>query len=341
MVVLLPLTVLLAAACGGEADTSGAAQDGGGAESCYEGETVTFLVPYAPGGGYDLMARTLGPALEEQLGATVVVENAPGAGGLTAANTLYTAEPDGLTMAVFPGTGIIGAALAEPQGASFDALDFTYVARLGPDLRVMTVGAQSALETTEDLRSADVVRFASSGPGGPSHMDPIVISHVLDFDAEMVTGFSGSPELALAVTSGDVDATVASVGSRLEAIENGDHRPLLIAAGERAEELPDVPALTELDLDDDKRAVAEAHADLAAAGRAILAPPGVPEDCRSELEAAFEVALSDPEVLDPLEQANETIAFMSGQELEEIFRSVIEDSPEEYVSLLKDSYAGQ
>src|SRR4051794_2682515 len=90
LAVLLPVG-LVAAGCGTGQETDGQA----GASSCYEGQRVSFLIAYGEGGLYDLFARTAAPYLEKELGATVVVENHPGAGGLTAANEIYAAKPDG------------------------------------------------------------------------------------------------------------------------------------------------------------------------------------------------------------------------------------------------------
>ena len=115
----------------------------------------------------------------------------------------------------------------------------------------------------------------------------------------------------------------------------------MVAGEERAEDLPDVPAMLELDLDEEQQALAEAHAQLQQSGRSILAPPGVEQNCVDELAAAFEVAVEDPEVLEVLEPSNEHVSYLSGEELEEVFRSAIEDSPEEYVTLLEDAFAGQ
>src|ERR671939_487380 len=66
-------------------------------ESFFKGKTVKIVVGYGPGGGYDVYARMIAPYIGKALGATVIVENQPGAGGLTALNRLYTASPDGLT----------------------------------------------------------------------------------------------------------------------------------------------------------------------------------------------------------------------------------------------------
>ena len=342
--ILVPLAGLLAAGCGGGGDDEVAAEpsgDGGVSESCYEGEKATFVVPYPPGGGYDTIARALAPALEEALGSTVVVENQPGAGGLVAASALATGEGDGLTFAVLPGVGILGASLAEVEGAAFDPLEFTFIARVAPDERLMVTGPPSGLGTIEDVLDRGAVRFASTGPGGADHIDATVVSRILDLDGEVVSGFAGSGETALAVTTGDADAVFSSVAGLLAGVESGDLVPVLVAGSERTQDLPDVPALLELDLEDDRRALAEAHSQLQAAGRSIVAPPGVPENCVQELQNAFRAVVEDEGVLKLLEPSHERISYLSGADLEEIYRSVLEDSPEEYVALLTESFEGQ
>jgi tripartite-type tricarboxylate transporter receptor subunit TctC len=338
---LVPAVGLVIAGCGGGANAGGDTA-ASGASSCYEGERVTFVVPYGPGSGYDTVARAAAPLLEEELGATVVVENQTGAGGLTAANSLYNAEPDGKTIAVIPGVGLLGAALAEVEGAAYDPAEFTFIGRVVPDVRLMTVGATSGFQTIEDVQAAsDTVRFASTGPGGADHVDATVVSAILDLEAEVVSGFGGEGETDLAVAAGDVHALFSSVAGQLPAVESGDVTPVLIAGQDRSEELPDVPALLELDLDDDQRALAEAHSQLQQAGRSVVAPPGVSEECTSELRDAFESTVSDPGFVEQLERANEHVSFVPGEELEQVFRSVMEDSPEQYVSLLRGAFEGQ
>jgi tripartite-type tricarboxylate transporter receptor subunit TctC len=334
--VLVPVVALLAAGCGGGDGAAGA-----NGSSCYQGQRVTFVVPYGPGSGYDTIARAAAPSLEEELGATVVVENQLGAGGLTAANTLYEAEPDGMTIAIVPGVGLLGAALAGTEGVSYDPVKFTFIGRITPDVRLMTVGPTSGLETIEDVLSADSVTFASTGPGGADHIDATVVSQILDLNGEVVSGFVGEGETDLAVISGEVDALFSSVAGQLPSVESGELVPVLVAGQERSKDLPDVPALLELDLDDDQRALAEAHSQLQQAGRSVVAPPGVPEECVNELQGAVETTVDDPRFLEQLEKGNERVQYLPGDELQEVFRSVMEDSPEEYVTLLKSAFEGQ
>lgn len=341
LAVLVPVAGLLAA-CGGGGGGEPENDAAAGGESCYDGQRTSFVVPYPPGGGYDTIARAVAPALEAELGATVVVENQPGAGGLTAANTLYEGEPDGLTFAILPGVGILAAALAETQGVSYDPQEFTFVTRVAPDERLMVTGPPSGFESIEDVLGADrPVRFAATGPGGGDYIDATIVSAILGLDGEVVSGFPGSGDTALAVTSGDVDAVFSSVAGLLSGVESGDLVPVMVAGDARAEDLPDVPAMLELELDPEQEALAQAHAQLQQAGRSILAPPGVEQDCVDELAAAFEVAVEDQEVLDVLEPSNEHVSYLSGDDLADIYRSVMEESPEEYVTLVRGAFEGE
>jgi tripartite-type tricarboxylate transporter receptor subunit TctC len=342
--VLLPVIGLLAAACGGGAEEGGEAAGGGGeaaAESCYEGETATFVVPFSPGGGYDVIARGLAPFLEEELGASaVVVENQPGAGGLTAANTLYAAEPDGLTFGLFAAQGIVGASIAGAAGASYDPEKFTYVARLAEDARVLLASPQSGLTSVEDLADAGPLQYATAGTGAADHVDANVLPTILGLDnVEIVTGFEGSSETELAVTAGTVQIGSGTLGTRLNGIENGDQIPLLLMGRERADELPDVPALLELDLENPE--LAEAYIGLQEVGRSVFAPPAMEENCLTQLQDALENTLSNPEFEEQIAGSVDVpFEYADGEELRSAVENVL-GAPEELVALLEKAYAGQ
>ena len=319
-------------------DDDGADAQAGGGESCYEGETATFVVSYGPGGGYDRVARLLAPYLEEELGATVVVENQEGAGGLLAANNLLTAEPDGLTFGFFSGQGQAGSVLGGAEGVQFDLLDFTYIARVSADPRLLNVGAQTEYETIQDVIGSQDFSFASAGPGGSDHIDATVLYPVLDIQGDIITGYSGSAETELAVTAGDADAASGSFSARYPPVESGDHRPVLVIGSERIPEIPDVPVVLELDLSEEQMALAEAHVALQDMGRMVWAPPGVPEACAAELTAAFESALANPEVIEQIEQTGEEIDFLTGEEARAVAQEVL-DAPEQYAQLLQQAYS--
>ena len=328
-----------------EAPTDGAASSGTEAtqasgESCYEGETATFVVSTPVGGGFDTIARAIAPYLEEELGGTVVVENQVGAGGLLALNSLATAEPDGLRFDIHTGTGTLGSVLGEAEGINFDVMDLSFVGRVAADERVLVTSAGGDLETIEDVLAAgQPLRYGATGPGGNDYIDAAVLLPTLGIDGEIVTGFTSGSETGLALTAGDIDLVSGSLGSRLGPIEAGDHIPLLAIGSERLEQFPDVPALTELDLDEESQAVAQAHSDLQAMGRMVWAPPGVPQDCLAELTTAFANVLQNPDLVAQLATQDQEVGWVPGEEMRETAESLL-NAPPRYVELLQGASGG-
>ncbi len=344
--VLLPVVGLLAAACGGDSDdsndTSASGNGGDAAESCYEGETVTFVVPFSPGGGYDVIARGMQPFLKDELGAsTVVVENVTGAGGLTAANNLFNKAPDGLTFGIFAAQGIVGSALAGAQGVQYDPEEFTYVARIAEDARVLLASPDSGIETLEDLQAFGEYQYATAGVGASDHIDANVVPTILGIegDTQIVTGFEGSSETELAVTAGQVEVGSGTLGTRINGIENGDQIPLLLMGRERDESLPDVPALLELELDNPD--LAEAYIGLQEVGRSIFAPPGMEESCLTELQDGIRATLENEDFAASVaDNVDVPFEYADGDELRSAVENVL-GAPEELVALLENAYANQ
>ena len=340
--VLLPVIGLLAAACGGGTNSTGDRQADGGAAAppCYKGKTATFVVPFSPGGGYDVIARGVAPFLKEELGAdAVVVENKPGAGGLIAANSLYTSDPDGLTFGLFAAQGIVGSSIAGAAGASFDAKKFTYVARLAQDARVLLASPKSGLKSVQDLKGAGSVQYATAGTGAADHVDANVLPTILGLDnVKIVTGFGGSAETELAVTAGTVQLGSGTLGTRINGIKNGEQVPVLLMGRERAEDLPEVPALLELDLGD-KQQLAEAYIGLQEVGRSVFAPPEMDENCLTELQAGLKATLSNAKFKEKIgDSVDVPFEYADGKVLREAVDGVL-NAPEDLVALLQTAYA--
>lgn len=308
------------------------------AASCFADQTATFVVSFGAGGGYDTIARLLSPSLEEELGGTVIVENQAGAGGLLALNNLLTSDEADLRFGFFTGQGIVGSVLGEADGADFDLSDFQFIGRVAADQRVMATGGSSEYETIEQAQEASGLQYATAGPGASDYIDATVLVSLLELDAEIITGFEGSAETEIALTSGDTDLASGTVGSRLSALESGDHRPLLSLGSQRIDGFPDVPALTELDLGEEKQAIAEAYDALQEMGRMVWASPNMPDECAQELSAALEAVVTDPDVVAQMEATDQEVDFRTGEEMRETFQSLL-DSPEGFTSLLREAYS--
>ena len=104
-----------------------------------KGETVRIYVGFSPGGGYDAYARMLAPHFEKKTGATVVVENRPGGGGLTALNQLIRAKPDGTSMMMLNGEGAIMAQLVKQDGVAYDMTKVNTLAHVAHEQHLVLV----------------------------------------------------------------------------------------------------------------------------------------------------------------------------------------------------------
>ncbi|MPZ89449.1 MAG: hypothetical protein GEU81_15555, partial [Nitriliruptorales bacterium] len=241
----------------------------------------------------------IAPYLEEELGADVVVQNETGAGGLLAINNLAVAEPDGLTIAIANGPGIGGSALGEAEGVQFELEELSYLARIAGEPKVWVVGSHTPWETIEDLvADPGGLRIGATGPGASTYVDAQLLLAATGIDAEIITGFEGGEEVALAITGEDVDSMVATVDSRLQLIQEGEHRALVLLGAERHEDLPEVPTILELGLEGEQETIALAHLELTEFGRPFIAPPGVPEDRLEVLRTAFENVANNPDLLE-------------------------------------------
>src|ERR687896_160788 len=248
----------LLAGCSGGADEAAA----GATPGCepLAGETVSLVVPYEPGGGYDSYARLLAPYLEDETGATIAVENQPGAGGLLALNNLLTERPDGTTIAIMNGVGAGGSSIAGADGAQFSLGDFTYIGRVVSEPPLIVTSATGPYQTFDAVRAAHGFRWGSTGPGAEDYVTASLLNSVFGIDAQVATGFPGSGETELAMLQGAVDGMSGNPGSRRQAVEEGTQTPVL----RMGEEAPgwltkDVPWVRDVPMTDEQQALIDAH----------------------------------------------------------------------------------
>jgi tripartite-type tricarboxylate transporter receptor subunit TctC len=213
------------------------------------GRKIRWLVPFPPGGGYDIYSRLLEPFFRERIGADIVVENTPGAGGVISANKLKSSEPDGLTLGILNAPGLLVAALTGETSAPNPTRDFTILARIVRNQAVWVTGINSPLRSMDDVLAEAAKRpllFGISEAGSTNFINTAVAAHLLDIEADFLAGFAGSRETSLAVMRGEVDLAAFTFESILDRIEADDLRPLLQISAARLsphESLAGVPLL--------------------------------------------------------------------------------------------------
>ena len=327
---------LLITACGGQSSPAGTggsdSQTGGSSQGekgesaadFYKGKSIRLIVPYNPGGGFDVYVRAVAKYLDEQLPDTkVVVENIPGGGSIIGTNEIFTADPDGLTFGLINYPGVLFAELTGKEGVKFDNTKWSFLGRVAAVSPVVYVSEKSQFQTAEDLINASgTVKFGLGGTGSDAYYGTILLTKSFGIQANLVTGYGGSGEADLAVVAGEVDVSFNSVESAWQLIENGDVRPLIYIGNERYSELPDVPTAIELGKDEQQKKVMQAFASIYELERVFVGPAGIPEDRLDYVREALWNAMNDPDFQREMEEGGRSLNLLDSQKTQELANSV-------------------
>jgi tripartite-type tricarboxylate transporter receptor subunit TctC len=268
-------------------------------QAFFSGKTVRLIVGFGPGGGYDSYARMLAPYLSKTLGATVIVENRPGAGGLVALNGVYIAPPDGLTMMIVNGTNAVFTQLTDLQGARYDLNKIGYLATLSAPPSLWTAGPHFPVKTiSEALKGGIKWRWAASGPVDSLSDGAAFTCEGLRLDCQIILGYKGSNDAALGVARGEMDALYVTDTSANTYVRSNGLVPLATIGRNRSRFFPELPTIFEAaKLDPEQEWVFEFRHLAQSLGRILVVPPGVSESRLAFLEAAVQKAVSDPNFL--------------------------------------------
>lgn len=254
----------------------------------FPSEPVTMIVPFSTGGGNDTVARLMGQHIEDQLGARMVVENLPGAGGQIGWTRLAGEENDGHTIGMISSPSIFLVELLR-DNVDFSLDDFQAIASIQSDPILLAVSANGSLDSYDALLAAlnedpGAVNLGGDGPQSNVHLQAVALEDALGVDANFIP-YAGSGPAAEALLGNEVDAALLSTSSAIPFIEAGRLRPLAVISDERHPALPDVPTLSEV-----------SGTEVPAVGtaiRGVIAPAGVPAERVAHLEQAFEQMLAD------------------------------------------------
>jgi tripartite-type tricarboxylate transporter receptor subunit TctC len=329
------------AGCGStvESEPQAGETTGGGDCASLEGKTVSLVVPYSPGGGYDIYARMVAPALGDALGANVVVENEPGAGGLLAINNLVNARPDGTTFALVSGSGFAASILGGAEGASFDFDDLSYIGRVGSQDTLLLTAAGGPYQTWDDVLESDGFRFGSSGVGSSDYILPTVLMEAFPLDnARIITGFPGQSEVLLALAQGDVHGLAKPGDTSRPGIEAGEHTPVLsMTMDPPMDYAAEATYVGEMELDERQEMLLTSHVRVDEMGRPLVAPAGMEPETLTCLREAWEEASQDESLLETAESQGTPIAYLSGEEMDEIVQD-LKNLPEDYLEVLRSAF---
>ena len=254
---------------------------------------IRLLVPFAPGGGVDVVARIVGQKVSEQIGQTVIVESKPGAGGALAVNELMRSEADGTTLLATTSSHATLPILSKLSWHSSN--DFTPVASIYSTMFVMPTNAASTSrfktlpEFIAYLRAnPGKINWGSSGIAGPQHLAGARFAKTAGLEMVHVP-YRGNGPMLQALLQNEVQLTFDTPTLVLPHIASGKLVPLAVTGERRMAKLPNVPTVKEsgIDYSTDVRIF-------------VLAPKGVPAPVAALLNKEFVVALDDKNVRERL-----------------------------------------
>jgi len=288
------------------------------AQANWPARPIRIVVPFGAGGVADLTARAVGQKLGEQLGQGVVIDNRPGAGGVTAGTLVAQAEPDGYTLLLMSN----GTAVSEGlfRKLPFEAQkDFAPVSLLGTFDIALVVPENSRFRTLGDL-----LAYAKANPG-KLNIATVAVGSTQNLAAELfkttagieaqVVPFNGTPAVITALRGGSVDAAVEILAPVKSQITSKALRALATFGAKRPAGLPDVPAASE---------AGGALAGLRIASwNALAAPAKTPAPVLLRLNAELKKALASPELKRKLADLNVDARWSSPEDLGNLLASEV------------------
>lgn len=282
----------------------------------YPSQPIRVIVPFAPGGSTDIVARIVTQRMSEELGQTMVVENKAGAGGAIGAAEAARAKPDGYNLSIATVSTLAVLPACRPKDLPYDPLtDFMPVTNFANVPNVIEVNPKFPAKTFKEF-----VKVLKDNPGKYSHGSSGTCSvlHLFGEAFKLATGtdavhvpYKGSGPAVTDAVGGQIEIMFDNLPSSMAQIQAGNLRALAVAWPERISSLKDVPTLAE-----------EGYPQLnQPAWYGLLAPKGTPDAIVKKLRDAAVVALKDPKVLEALEKQG---AAPSGNTPEEFGKEIKE-----------------
>ncbi|MFC7411574.1 Bug family tripartite tricarboxylate transporter substrate binding protein [Hydrogenophaga atypica] len=272
------------------------------------GKTIKLMVGFPPGGGTDAIARILAEPLKDALGATVVVDNKPGAGGQIAAQALKAAAPDGTTFFLSHDHSISILPLVMKNAGYEPAKDFVPVAGFATFVNAFAVsGGTPAKSFNEYVAWTQQQGKGSVGVPAPASVPEFLVKVIGGkYKLDLVAApYRGSAPMMADMLGNQIPAGVASVPDFIENHKAGKLRVVAVLGDKRQAALPDVPTFAELGL--------AGFEDVPYYG--IFAPAGTPAATIEAFGAALQKTLAQPDVRAKLTAMGLTVGFSSSQQL--------------------------
>lgn len=297
---------------------------------------VRILVGYASGGGYDAYARVVAQHLGKHLhGAPpVIVQNMPGADGLTVTNYMFTRPAkDGSVIAltnrniaVAPTLGLI-----EPKNVQYKADQFYWIANLNAEVSAIVARRDTGIASIEDIKRKPLL-VGSTGLTSNNAIYPYVTNNLVGTKMKVVTGYPGTSHIVLALERGEIDGIGGWAWSSIAVqkptwIADRFILPLMQLSLEKHPDLKDVPLITDFAKSDEDRLALRLIFAPEAMGRPFFGPPGMDPGAGEMLRSAFAEMVKDPDFVASSTKAKLDVSFLDGKSLQAMVADLTRVTP--------------
>ena len=295
-----------------------------GVEEFYKGRTISLVIGYSVGGGYDLYARLLARHMGQYIPGhpTIVPQNLTGAGSLRAASFLYSAAPkDGSVFGTF-GRTIATTPLLMPASAQLDPTRFSWLGSMTNEVSLCVTWHTSPVKDWKECLEKPIT-MGGEGSGADPDVYALLYKNVFGAKWRLVSGYPGTNDTMLAMERGEVDGLCGlswgTLRSRHLQWFNDKLVNVIVQAGlKKQPELAGVPLALDLTTAPEKLQILKLFLATQEMARPFAAPPDIPPERKGALISAFERATHDPELLAEADKLNVDINPLAAETMDRL-----------------------
>jgi len=302
-----------------------------GAQDFYKGKTVTIVVGFSPGGGYDVNARAVARHLAAHIpgNPNIIVQNMPGAGSLTSVRYLdVNAAKDGTVMTVF-NPGLVTQSIIAPEKVLLDFRKYAWIGVVTPDFRVCYGFGPNGVKSWDDMMGRKQFVLGSTARGSGNYINGATLREVFHAPIKQILGFPGSADQRLAIERGELDGDCGSYSSiPIEWIRDARAHPFVRFADRRPPEIPEsAVSIGTFAKTEEQRQILDVLDASDEVGRPFIMSKQVPADRIAIIRKAFDETMKDKAFLAEMEAQQLPINPLIGEEAEAVVAKMMSAPP--------------
>jgi tripartite-type tricarboxylate transporter receptor subunit TctC len=298
----------------------------------YKGKTVSIVVGFTPGGGYDINARAVARHIGKHIpgNPSVIVQNAPGAGSLTAVRNLEAnLARDGTAIVTF-NPGLVTQSIVLPETVKLDFRDRAWIGVVAADFRVCYGYGPKGVKTWDEMMSRKEFIMGGTGKGSGNYINGATLRVVFNAPVRQILGFPGSAEQRIAIERGELDGDCGAFASiPIAWLREKRVHPFVRFSEQKDDEVPDSAVyIRNFAKTDEQRAILDVVNGGDEIGRPFIVSRQVPQERLAILRQAFMATMKDPAFLADMKKLGHPVQPLPGERAEAIVGKMSAASPD-------------